>query len=55
MCNLLKYFQFQGIFPSYQISISHEIVVYIAQAVKQRATLSRIGVETASNSFHLGV
>ena len=23
--------------------------------VKQRATLSRLGVETASNSFHLGV
>ena len=27
----------------------------LARLVKQRATLSRLGVETASNSFHLGV
>jgi hypothetical protein len=27
----------------------------VRRVVKQRATLSRLGVETASNSFHLGV
>ena len=27
----------------------------LLKSVKQRATLSRLGVETASNSFHLGV
>ena len=31
------------------------VAVMRAQFVKQRATLSRLGVETASNSFHLGV
>ncbi|WP_090908008.1 DUF4158 domain-containing protein [Nitrosospira sp. Nsp13] len=29
---LLKFFQFQGFFPSHQKSIPHEVVVYIAQA-----------------------
>jgi hypothetical protein len=28
---------------------------FLTHPVKQRATLSRLGVETASNSFHLGV
>jgi hypothetical protein len=28
---------------------------FVLISVKQRATLSRLGVETASNSFHLGV
>ena len=29
---LLKFFQFQGFFPSHQKIIPHEIVVYVAQA-----------------------
>ena len=33
---LLKFFQFQGFFPSHQKSIPHEIVVYIAQAIQRQ-------------------
>lgn len=36
-------------------SILNEHTLYKVFSVKQRATLSRLGVETASNSFHLSM
>ncbi len=32
-----------------------QILELLIENVKQRATLSRLGVETASNSFHLSM